>query len=188
MTTQRSAPRSSDSTWPGLVTLEPQLRATAIRERFELLLALPDGEMDINLEEMIVAEYALDVAGLYTLTASRLRALLGIAEQDPERARRLQRAYDRVFDHLPGALAMRRTVVVQTIARTELSVQEAELLRGLAPSLLEQLPRAATSVLSSGGTPQTAAAQGEERKPWWKAWPGLSIARSCGCLRYGTAR
>ena len=171
MTTQRSAPRSGDSAWSGLVTLEPQLRAAAIRERFEQVLALPDGEMDIKLEEMIVGEYALDTAGLLSFTASRLRALLGIAEQDTERARRLERAYDRVFDHLPGALAMQRVVTVQTIARTELSAQEVELLRGLFPSLLEELPRAATSATPSGGTPHAAiAARGGERKPWWKVW------------------
>lgn len=170
MTNQRAAPGSGDSTWSGLVTLEPQQRDAAIRERFEQLLALPDSEMDVKLDGMIVAEYGLDSVGLYTLTASRLRALLGIAKQDPEGARRLQNAYDRVFDHLPGDLAMRRVIVVQTIARTEMSLEEVELLRQLAPSLLEQLPRAPSSDMTSGGAVQAAAARRGERTPWWKFW------------------
>lgn len=51
MTTQGSAPQGGDSTWSGLVTLEPQLRAAAIRERFEQVLALPDAEMHVPLTD-----------------------------------------------------------------------------------------------------------------------------------------
>ena len=74
-----------------------------------------------------------------------MRVLLSIARQNAQHARRLERAYDRVIDKLPGALAMPRTVAVQTVARTTLDPEEVELLRGLFPSLLDQLPRPATS-------------------------------------------
>jgi hypothetical protein len=169
VTTERSAARSGDNTWSSLATLDPEARTAAIRGRFDEVLALSDEEMDARLEGMIIAEYELDATHLHSFTASRLRGVLAIAEQDIERARRLQRAYDRVFDRLPGALAMRRTELVQTIARTELSAQEVELLRELLPSLLAQLPRASAGALPPV-TPRAAAAQGGTRKPWWKVW------------------
>lgn len=169
MTTQPPVPLGSDSTWGNLVTLDPKARAAAIRARFDEVLAFGDEEMDARIREMIVAEYELPTTALHTFTAARLRVLLSIAGEDAERARRLERAYDRMIDHLPGALAMRRTVAVQTIARNELEPQEVELLRGLFPSLLDQLPRAATSGMAAGGTPHPGQVR-DVRKPWWKLW------------------
>ncbi len=170
MTTQGLEARPGDTTWSGLIALAPEPRVSAMRERYELLLALPDAELERKLEDMIVAEYALDHANLHDFTASRLRAMLGIAEQDVERARRVASAGDHVFTRMSGEIAMRRTVTVQTIARTELTSEEVELLRQLLPSLLQQLPRLDASMLSGRPTADVQPAGSDSHKPWWKVW------------------
>lgn len=170
MTTQGLGPQGGDTTWSGLIALAPEERTGAMRERYEQLLALSDTEMESKLEDMIVAEYALDSASLHIFTASRLRALLGIAEQDVVRARRVASAGDRVFNRMPGSIAMQRTQMVQTIARTELTAQEVELLRELLPSLLQQLPRLAASPMSERAATPVPHTGGDSRKPWWKIW------------------
>jgi hypothetical protein len=170
MTTQGLEAQSGDTAWSGLLALAPEPRVSAMRERYEQLLALPDTEMESKLEDMIVAEYTLDSASLHSFTASRLRALLGIAEQDVERARRVASAGDHIFTRMPGEMAMRRTVTVQTIARTELTAQEVELLRELLPSLLQQLPRLTASAMPGRATASVQQTGGGSRKPWWKVW------------------
>lgn len=170
MTTQGFEARSGDTTWSGLIALAPEPRADAMRERYEQLLALPDAEMESKLEDMIVAEYTLDSASLHSFTASRLRVLIGIAAKDVERARRVAHAGDVAFSRMPGTIAMRRTEIVQTIARTELTAQEVETLRELLPTLLQQLPRLAVGPLFGHATESVPPGGNRTRKPWWKVW------------------
>lgn len=171
MTAQGLEARSGDATWAGLLALAPDARVQAIQDRYRQLLALPEAEMESALEEMIIAEYALDAPSLHAFTGSRMRALLGIAASDVAQARRVAGTGDHVFMRMPGSIAMRRTEVVQSIARTELTAEEVERLRELLPSLLQQLPRLSTTLRSEGGIavePQPVVDR--PRKPWWKVW------------------
>ena len=59
-----------DSTWANLVRLEPNARATAIRERFDEVMALPGGALDAKIEEMIRGEDALSATDLHAFTAA----------------------------------------------------------------------------------------------------------------------
>jgi hypothetical protein len=171
MTAQGLQARSGDATWAALIDLAPDARVQAIQDRYRQLLALSEAEMESALEAMIIAEYALDAAKLHEFTGSRMRALLGIAAGDLAQARRIAGTGDRVFTRMPGSIAMRRTEVVQSIARTELTADEVERLRELLPSLLQQLPRLSTTLRSEGGVAvEPPPAVERPRKPWWKVW------------------
>ena len=173
MTTSPAEQNAPDTTWSDLARLDPARRVAAIGERLDQLLKLSDDQLHQRLGQMVRAEYALDGASLYQFTTSRLQALLAIARRDAEQARRLARAYDRVFDGLPGGLAMRRAEVVQTVARVELGNDDVLLLRELVPALLRQVPVVPST--ASAGRAAVEAAEGAagratRRKPWWRLW------------------
>lgn len=165
MTTSNSV--VADTTWSNLAALDEEARRAAMTERFRRLASTEETERLRELEAMVRAEYALPEAELHRFTLSRLRAWLQLHEQDRGQASALARAYDAVFQRVPGELAMRRATVVQTVARTELTPEELTALDEMAPTLMQSVAH------RPGGTTDLRArteADTAPRKPRWKFW------------------
>lgn len=135
-------------------------------ERFRQITALDEAARLDRLEGMARAEYALPDADLHRFTASRLRAWIELDQTDPGQAQLLASAYDRVFQRVPAELAMRRAMLIQSVARSELTAEEIVELDRMAPSLMQAVPHAA----AMSGIRQREAPVEQRAKPRWKFW------------------
>ena len=158
----------SDQTWADLYALQPAERVAQMIERCRAVAAMDDAARLNASSAMVRAEYALTDEHLHEFTTSRLRAWIAIDQADREAAVSLARAYDAVFQTMPGAVAMRRASVVQGVARSELTADELATLFELIPSIVQQVPRVRQDVLSTGR--DNAAALAAKSKPWWRFW------------------
>lgn len=158
---------ASDTTWSNLVTLEEEPRQRAMAERFRHLAATEETERLRELEAMVRAEYTLPDTELHAFTRSRLRAWIELRAHDRGQASALARAYDAVFQRVPGEIAMKRATVVQTVARTELNDDELAALDEMVPTLLQSVAHR-----QGGATTDLRArdAAGTSKKPRWKFW------------------
>lgn len=148
--------------WAALAGEPEGERTAAMRQILEEVLALDDAERQTTIERMVEREYALPDDQLRPFTISRLRTWLGIANGNMEGAQTLARGYDMAFDRLGASMAMRRSTIVQTIARHDLEPDEVTGLFDLIPSIVRQVPRA----VSPTPTWERPAA----KKPFWKFW------------------
>ena len=155
-----------DTTWSDLVSLEAAPQQSAMVERFRQLTALEESARLDKLEAMARAEYALPDVELHRFTASRLRAWIELDHTDPGQAQLLASAYDRVFQRVPAELAMRRAMLVQSVARSELTPEEVAELDKMAPTLMQAVPHAA----GISGIREREVTPAREAKPWWKFW------------------
>jgi hypothetical protein len=166
----------ADTSWSDLAQSDAASRQRAMEERFARLAAKGEDERLHEIEAMILAEYSLGEKELQEFTASRLRAWIALEQRDPAQAQAATRGYDRVFDRMPGDLAMRRATVVQTVARQELSAEEIEALFDLIPSMVRHLPRAKQDIMRNVESQnrieaaRTRTAAGRAKKPFWKFW------------------
>ena len=148
--------------WATLAGESESGRVATMRAILEEVIALDDAERSHVIEGMVDAEYALDEAQLRTFTADRLRAWIAISQDNMDGASSLARGYDAAFDKLGATMAMRRSTVVQTVARHDLTPEEVLALFDLIPSLVRQVPRAAPRTqYYEKPTP---------KKPFWKFW------------------
>lgn len=167
-TTGQLAP---DTTWSRLADLEVPQRMEAMAERMRRLASVEEAERARELEAMVRAEYALPDVELRQFTLSRLRAWLQLHAQDPGQSRALASAYRVVFQRVPAELALRRTSVVQSVAREELTAEELTQLDELIPDVLEAVAHARKeSTPASRLLAQQPVAVTAERKPRWKFW------------------
>ena len=164
-----------DASWSTLNETEPEGRIGEMRKRFEALADLDQAAREQQAEAMILAEYELDDQQLHGFTESRLRAWLAMAGDNLERTQSVANAYDRAFERVPGAIAMKRTAMVQTVARDRLTPQDIDVLFELAPRLVEHVPRASQDAVdhaleASRMATASEAAKRSGRKPRWKFW------------------
>jgi hypothetical protein len=155
-----------DATWSDLLALDDAARQRAMIERFRQLTTLDEAERLDRLEAMARAEYALKDPDLHRFTASRLRAWIDLDRDDPGQAQVLAAAYDRVFQRVPAELAMRRAMLVQSVARSELTAEEVAELDKMAPSLMQAVPHAT----AMSGISQREVTPERRAKPKWKFW------------------
>lgn len=148
--------------WAGLAAVAEPDRSREMRDFLEEVIALGDSEKSAGIEQMVMAEYALPEAALRSFTVSRLRTWLAIAHDDLVGAISLARGYDAAFDKLGAAMAMRRSSLVQAVARHDLKDGELEGLFDLIPSLVRQVPRRPV-VTRYYEKP-------EPKKAFWKFW------------------
>ena len=155
-----------DTTWSDLSSLDDAARQREMVERFRQVTGLDEAARLDKLEAMARAEYALPDDVLHRFTASRLRAWIQLDHTDPGQAQLLASAYDRVFQRVPAELAMRRAMLVQSVARSELTPEEIAELDRMAPTLMQAVPHATamSGIRAREVTPASAA------KPWWKFW------------------
>ncbi len=148
--------------WAALASAADGERVGMMRVVLDEVLALGDAERASAIETMVQREYALDDAQLRPFTISRLRAWLQIAEGNMDGATALARGYDAAFDKLGAAMAMRRSTLVQTVARHDLTPEEVGGLFNLIPSIVRQVPKSvrSTQVYDKPG----------RKKPFWKFW------------------
>ena len=161
-----------DSTWSEIASLDADAQVAAMRERFETLAQAEAAERDRRLEAMIIAEYALDDEHLPAFTGSRLRAWMGLADENLEQAQVVVSAWDDAFKRVPGEIAMRRAALVQTVAREEFSADDIDVLYELIPQLVGHLPRASQQAVERVALTDRASVAGARAssKPWWKFW------------------
>ena len=148
--------------WAGLASVADDERAGKMRALLDEVLALGETERTSAIETMVQHEYALEDAQLRPFTISRLRAWLQIADGNMEGATSLARGYDAAFDRLGAALAMRRSTMVQTVARHDLTPEEVTGLFNLIPSIVRQVPKSTA--------PTRVYEKPEQKKPFWKFW------------------
>jgi hypothetical protein len=126
--------------WLAALDCDQETRIVRMLARYSGLGDLAESALEARLDTIIRAEYGLDDAALRSLTAARLQAWLRLAGANIELARRLGRAYDRVFARLPGALEFRRAVASQTVATHELSAAQRMLLADVVPGFARSVP------------------------------------------------
>lgn len=148
--------------WAGLAGASEGDRGVRMRAILDEVLNLDEAERGTAVDGMVRAEYALDDAQLRPFTTDRLRTWLGIAQDDMSGAQSLARGYDAAFDKLGASLAMRRSSMVQTVARHDLTPEEVTGLFDLIPSIVRQVPRAIP--------PTRQFEKPERKKPFWKFW------------------
>ncbi|MCB9482656.1 MAG: hypothetical protein H6674_07520 [Dehalococcoidia bacterium] len=148
--------------WAGLASAADDERVGKMREVLDDVLALGDAERTSTIESMVQSEYALDEAQLRPFTISRLRAWLQVADGNMDGATSLARGYDAAFDKLGASLAMRRSTMVQTVARHDLTPEEVAGLFNLIPSIVRQVPKSTA--------PTRVYDKPEQKKPFWKFW------------------
>lgn len=149
--------------WVSLADVPDGERVDRMKTLLGEVVPLEQGERLQTIEGMVQAEYALDDERLRPFTVSRLRAWLAIADENMEDALALARGYDAAFDHLGAAMAMRRSTMVQTVARQDLQPAEVTGLFDLIPSIVRQVPRAIPETRHYD-KPE------EKKKPFWKFW------------------
>jgi hypothetical protein len=157
------AGEAMDQEWAGLAGQAPEQREARMIEQCRAVAALDDDARVQAIAAMVRAEYALPATDLHAFTLSRLRAWIAIEHEDREIALRLARGYDTVFQTMPGEMAMRRSSVVQGVARNDLSGDEVTTLFALIPSIIQQVPRMQQDTLSARTAPK-------QSKPWWRFW------------------
>lgn len=148
--------------WAGLAGDSEGDRGARMRAILDEVLDLDEAERGTAVEGMVRAEYALDDAQLRPFTTDRLRTWLAIAQDNMSGAQSLARGYDAAFDKLGASLAMRRSSMVQTVARHDLTPEEVTGLFDLIPSIVRQVPRAIP--------PTRQFEKPERKKPFWKFW------------------
>lgn len=153
---------NSAERWAALAGNSEGDRQMRMRAILDEVLALDEAERGTTIEGMVQAEYALDDAQLRPFTIDRLRTWLAIAQDNMGGAQSLARGYDAAFDKLGAALAMRRSSMVQTVARHDLTPEEVTGLFDLIPSIVRQVPRAIP--------PTRHYEKPEPKKPFWKFW------------------
>lgn len=157
-----------DSTWSDLISQDDVSRQRSMVERFSRLTTVEEAARLDELEGMARAEYALPDADLHRFTASRLRAWIELDRLDPGQAQLLATAYDRVFQRVPVELAMRRAMLVQSVARSELTAEETSELRRLIPGLMQAEPASMPSAM--GGLRERVISGTDKARPKWKFW------------------
>jgi hypothetical protein len=160
-----TADTSPDQSWGELTEAPEDERQAQMQQRYTEVAALPDGERSTRLRAMAQAEYALPDAELRSFTISRLRALLSI---DPEAARTITNTYNAVMQQMPGAIAMRRISLIQTLSR-EFSLDEQHHLRELMPGVFGDQAVAAPAP-TSAAAPAAQQPAVPAKKPWWAFW------------------
>ena len=159
---------SSDESWSALAGLDAVTARSQMAERFRALTKLPAEEQREKLRSMIVAEYALDEPGLLEFTGCRLRSLLDIELPD---AIAVSEGYAKIFNDMPGEMAMRRVTVVQSVAR-DMSATEVDALQHIVPGLLNSIPSMLRHETAEAQTAQgsSTASTSAAKKPGWKFW------------------
>ena len=162
-----------DMTWSALSDAEPSARISGMRQRFDALGGLDQPEREQQAESMILAEYALEDEQLADFTESRLRAWLSLAADNLQEAQDVANAYNKAFERVPGAIAMRRAALVHTVARDRLTPEDMDVLFELIPRLVANVPRASQEAVEHAAELARRAARdpvARRRKPWWKFW------------------
>ena len=131
-----STDHSFGERWAGLAALPPARQQAAMGPILDDVLRLEAKGRRAAMVDMVNAEYGLDEAALHRFTASRLRAWLALAADHLHAAETIAEEYDDVFDALPGAIAMRRTMVMQSVARSALAPDEIARLTQVSRSIL----------------------------------------------------
>jgi len=121
---------------------------------FERIAEMEEVERRDALRTLIAVEYGEDATATRRLAADRLHAWATIARRDLEGARRLGRSYDTLFEEQPGAVAMRRATVVQSVVAAEFSDEECTLLLDVAPGMRRQVAARTFDVASKPGEPE----------------------------------
>lgn len=129
-----------DRNWADLAAMEPEARRSAMMERSQALLGMPEAECAAHARSMIDAEYALPDTDLTEFTASRLGAWAEIARDNPEGARMLNAAYDQAFTTFPAGVAMKRAFAEQTAMTRLLSADDLDALMQAVPALARHVP------------------------------------------------
>ena len=151
-----------DESWSALASLNADAARAQMTRRFHDVARLPEDERMAQLRSMIEAEYNLDEPRLLAFTAVRLRSWI---ELEPEAAKTIAEGYRVVFDGVSGEMAMRRTSVVQTVAR-EMTADEVVALQAIIPWLVGQIPSARRIEAAPSASPEPQ----RESKPFWKFW------------------
>lgn len=149
--------------WVELAGVAQGERESAMTQRYRELATLPDEELQVQMLAMANAEYDLPDQEIREFTVSRLRAWLQL---ELDTARRLATSYDAAMDVLPGAKAMRRVSIEQTLARA-FSPEDQALLIELEPNIFGAVAFAARLTRVDRNVRQ--APQEEETKRRW--WP-----------------
>jgi len=116
--------------WTDLARLDSNERTAAMVREYEELAELDTEARRAHLAEHVRAAYDLDEDDLCAMTESRIRAWLGM---DRDAAITVAKDFESVLATTDAATAIRRVVVVQSIA-SRLSEDEKERLRDLVPS------------------------------------------------------
>ena len=132
--------------WSALLCMEEAERVANLRRFYEDLAQCESSERERTLQTAVLDEYALNDGDLATIAGSRIRAWLTM---DDEEARVIATTYDRVISEMPGSTAMRRVKAVQT-ATLNFDESDVELLMGLIPSVVRQIPRLARRTTALG--------------------------------------
>lgn len=165
----------ADASWMALSETEASARIGEMRQRFDALADLDQPAREQQAEAMIRAEFELPDEDLHAFTESRLRAWMAMAGDNLERTQSVANAYEKAFERVPGAWAMQRATIVQTIARDSLTPEDVDVLYELVPRLVGNVPRASQEAVEHALNASRGAAEGEaeervRRKPWWKVW------------------
>lgn len=149
--------------WAALAQLDEQERTRGMREHLESVRALEDEAWLEALRGMVEAEYALSDEALRPFTASRLRVWAEIAAEDLATAQMFARGYDTVLGACGASMAMRCASMTQSVARSDLTPEQVEVLFSVVPSLGRSVPRAKVDALRPAEAPKKKAAG-------WKFW------------------
>jgi len=126
-----------DAIWASLVELPEEERRGRMTETYGELASLAEPDRKARMLAMARAEYALSDERLRTFTLSRLRVWLSLPA---ETARIMAATYDAAMAQMPARAAMRHVELVQTLARTFSSGDEAKL-RQLVPAVFGGVAR-----------------------------------------------
>jgi hypothetical protein len=157
----------ADTAWGRLADSPPAAREAQMLDRYGALASLPREEHEGQMLAMVRAEYELPNDKLRDFTLSRLRVWLRLPEPA---AREVSSSYLAAMKHLPGAMAMRRVTLVQTLA-AEFSEDDEARLHALDPSAFGGRPsrrdlarlQAAKDAKDAEGAERRAA----KKKGWW---------------------
>ena len=122
-----------DATWGALNEMDGDARVQEMRTRSEALADLDEAARGQQAQSMILSEYQLDDSTLQDFTESRLRAWIAVAGDDLSRAQSVATAYDKAFERVSGQIAMRRSAIVQTVARNRFTPEDIDVLYELMP-------------------------------------------------------
>ena len=153
----------ADQAWSMLVDLEDEgEREARMQDRYAELAALPQEEdRQSRLKAMAYAEYAYPEDKVRRLTISRLRSWI---RMDLEAAQAVVKSYVVAMDQLPGAIAMHRVALDQTLAR-EFSPDEQKRLLVIDPTVFGPVVHV-KPVASAPAQPSEVPA----KKAWWAFW------------------
>ena len=153
-----------DRSWSELGDLSAEECQRKMAERCSRVAQLPEEERQAELHRMILAEYDLDEPRLLNFTRCRLLAWLALPL---DQAITVARGYDAVFNRLSGNTAMRRTMVVQNVAR-DFEPAQIETLHGIIPATTAAIP--AMRHPETVAAPAAAPAPAQKKKSSWRFW------------------